>query len=63
MSYPVAVERIHGAEPASLNRSEPVFCFCGCGQPAQVLIRWESHTGKADGWYSVACARKIGAVA
>lgn len=63
MIYPVPFERIHGAVPESLSRSAPMFCATGCGQPAQILIRWESHTGKADGWFCLACAKTSGAVA
>lgn len=62
MTYPIAVERIHGVAPEPLSRSSPVFCANGCGLPAQVLIRWEMHSGKADGWFCLACAKRIGAV-
>ena len=59
MLYPIAVERIHGAAPEPLSRSEPVPCAV-CGDTAQVLVMWEEHSGHADEWWCMACAVRGG---
>jgi len=55
VTYPLAFERIHGAEPAPLSRSVPVPCAI-CMAPAQVLVMWEEHSGHADEWWCARCA-------
>jgi len=56
------VERIHGAESESSNRSVPVPCAI-CAAPAQVLVLWEEQSGHADEWWCLNCSKAGGVFA